>query len=73
MLSDFRASCSVQASVPHVHNQHVLKGLFQIWKLVHMFRASVPEPYAQVTHQFLMHMLILTRMLNAAPVPDSYA
>jgi hypothetical protein len=59
--------CSACASVPYVHAQHALKGPFQIWnfyayaehthKCVCSGYASVPDSYAQRTHQFLTRML----------------
>jgi hypothetical protein len=60
--------CSVLTSVPYMHAQHVLKGPLQIWnfyayaehtrkKLMRMLRVRiVPNPCAQVMHQFLTHM-----------------
>jgi hypothetical protein len=59
----------VHASVPYAHAQHALKGPFKIWNfyayaedtgkklMLCLGYASVPDSYAQQTHQFLTRML----------------
>jgi hypothetical protein len=58
----------VHASVPYEHDQHVLKGPFQIWNF-YAYAEHWHDLYAQGTHQIMMRML----SESEGTFPDPYA